>query len=169
MSYKIPFKELEDGEHHFEFEIDDNFFATYSNSEIEKGNLLAKIELIKHSTGLEVFFDIKGTVLSQCDRCLDDLDCSIDYNGKIFFEYGSVTEEISDSLTSLSFSEDSLELDDYIYEFVNISLPIKKTHTNEEGGNSFCNEEMLERLEKITINNKKENDPRWDKLKDLIN
>lgn len=169
IKYKIPFKELEEGKHQFEFRVDDTFFAGFEDSEISGGDLLVDVELVKHSKGLEVTFSIKGVVVSQCDRCLDDLDCNIDYNKTIFFEFASVTEEVTDSLETLSYNEDSLELDAYIYEFINISIPIKKTHTTDKDGNSLCNPEMLERLNNITIENTNTNDPRWDKLKDLIN
>ena len=171
MDYKIPFNGLEDGNHQFKFTVDDKFFAAFEESEITKGNLTVDIDLLKRSTGLEVMFNIEGTVVSQCDRCLDDLDCNIEYKGKIFFEFGSHNEEVSDELVILSSSEDELELENYIYEFINLSLPIKRVHSDDEEGNSLCNPEMLAKLNNVIVHNedKKIDDPRWDKLRDLIN
>ena len=127
--------------------------------------------LVVISTAIYVEDDQAGVVVVKCDRCLDNLDCTIEYKGKIFFEFGSQNEEISDELVMLSQSEDNLELDSYIYEFINLSLPIQKVHPDDEEGYSLCNFDMLEKLNSITVNNedKKIDDPRWDKLKDLIN
>lgn len=171
MDYKIPFKGLDNGSHQFKFNVDDKFFVQFEESDIKQGKLVVDIELIKRSTGLEVFFDISGIVVALCDRCLDDLDCTIKYNGKIFFEFGSQNEEISDELVMLSQSEDNLELDSYIYEFINLSLPIQKFHPDDKDGYSLCNPDMLTKLDNIVVNNddKKIDDPRWDKLRDLIN
>lgn len=171
MDYKIPFKGLENGNHQFKFNVDDKFFAQFDESDINQGKLVVNIDLIKRSTGLEVFVEISGIVVAQCDRCLDNLDCTIEYKGKIFFEFGSQNEEISDELIMLSQSEDNLELDNYIYEFINLSLPIQKFHPDDKDGYSLCNPDMLTKLDNITVNNddKKIDDPRWDKLRDLIN
>ena len=171
MDYKVQFRGLAEGKHHFEYNINDTFFEAFAESEIKKGKLFVEVDLLKRSTGMEVDFKISGFVVIQCDRCLDEFDKEIEYTSKLFFEYGDETEEVSDELIVLSYGENYLNLDKYIYEFINLSLPIQKVHPDDENGNSTCNAEMLEKLDKYIINNKKDeiDDPRWDKLRDLIN
>jgi len=171
MDYKIPFRGLNNGKHQYNYDIDEKFFEFFSESEIAKGKLSVVVDLIKRSTGIESHFEINGTVTVPCDRCLDDMDCSIEFEGKLFFEFGQETEEVSDELVMLAPDVNYLELDVYIYEYINLSLPIQKFHDDDEEGNSLCNAEMLAKLSSMTVNNDddKIDDPRWDKLRDLIN
>jgi uncharacterized metal-binding protein YceD (DUF177 family) len=171
MDYKIPFKGLENGKHQYEFTIDDKFFEEFPEGEINRGSLIAKVELNKRTTGIESFFEISGIVKMPCDRCLDDLDCPVEFQGKLFFEFGHESEEVSDELVMLSPSENYLELDIYIYEYIILSLPIQNIHPNDKNGKSLCNAEMLAKLNSMIVNNDDDeiDDPRWDKLRDLIN
>jgi uncharacterized metal-binding protein YceD (DUF177 family) len=172
VDYKVQFRGLAEGKHHFEYNINDTFFEAFAESEIKKGKLFVIVDLIKRSTGMEVDFNISGFVEIQCDRCLDYFNKGIEYSGKLFFEYGEKTEEVSDELTVLSYGENYLNLDKYIYEFINLSLPIQKIHPDDENGNSTCNAEMLKKLDKYIINNNQKDeidDPRWGKQRDLIN
>lgn len=171
VDYNIPFKGLKDGKHEYEFRVDNTFFETFPESEIEKGSVSVRVELIKRSTGLEADFDLQGSVIVPCDRCLDDLEYPIDYQGKLYFEFGETSEEVTDELIMLSAGENYLELAQYIYEFINLSLPLQKVHGEDENGESLCNQDMLARLGSMTNNNDDDeiDDPRWDRLRDLIN
>jgi uncharacterized metal-binding protein YceD (DUF177 family) len=171
VDYNIPFKGLKDGKHQYEFRIDDKFFEKFPESEIHKGVLTARVELIKRPTGIETFFDIQGIVTVPCDRCLDDMEYPVKYEGKLYFEFGEASEEVTDELVIISGGENYLELAQYIYEFINLSLPLQKMHGLNNEGESLCNQEMLARLGSILSNNDEDeiDDPRWDKLRDLIN
>lgn len=169
MDFNIPFRGLTEGKHDYEFSINDKFFEKFPESEIKQGRLKAKVELMKRSTGLEVYFEIDGKVKVVCDRCLDEYLEPIEYSGTLFFEYGSETIEISDELVMLSAAEDVLDISNYLYEFILLSLPVQRIHPDDENGNSLCNPDMLERLKQLQGKNNDEiDDPRWDKLKDLI-
>jgi len=171
MDYKIPFRGLKEGKHQYEYHIDDRFFDSFSENELKGGDLQVEIELIKRSTGIESTFEISGQVKVACDRCLEDYDCPVSYAGKLFFEFGTESKEISDELIMIAPGEDYLEMDKFIYEFISLSLPFQKFHPNDEKGNSLCNPDMLAKLNNMTVNNNDDeiDDPRWDKLRDLIN
>jgi uncharacterized metal-binding protein YceD (DUF177 family) len=69
-------------------------------------------------------------------------------------------------------NEHELDLMQYFLECICLSLPIKRIHPDDISGNSGCNSEMLNILnahKSSTTGEKSENDPRWDKLKDLLN
>lgn len=170
MDYTIPFRGLKAGKHQYEYRIDDKFFEAFPDGELKHGRLIVNVELIKRSTGLEVEFIISGKVKVTCDRCLDAFLMPVAYQGKLFFEFGQESREVTDELIMLSGADDDLDLSQYIYEYINLSLPLQKIHPDDHEGNSLCNAEMLKRLNNSSNNNDDEiDDPRWDKLRDLIN
>lgn len=171
MDYTIPFRGLKEGKHQYEYSIEDKFFEAFPEGEIREGRLQVGLELIKRSTGLETEFTITGSVKVPCDRCLEEFIYPIEYCGKLFFEFGQESGEVTDELVMLSPADDELDVSQYIYEFINLSLPLQKVHPVDFEGNSLCNQEMINRLNNISNDNNDEekDDPRWDKLKDLIN
>ena len=55
-----------------------------------------------------------------------------------------------------------------IYEFVHLSIPIKKTHPDKKNGDPGCDPEILKLLAtEKEEEDKKEIDPRWDILNNL--
>jgi uncharacterized protein len=171
MDYIIPFKGLNDGKHKYEFVITNAFFELFPESEIKQGKIDVKIELTKRSNGLEAQFTLKGWVSVACDRCLEYFDYPLKHKTHLFFEFGDEPGEISDELVVLSHGDTQLDLAQYLYEFINLALPFQKYHPDGEDGKSKCDPEMVERLNKIKTNHNEDStiDPRWDKLKDLIN
>lgn len=171
MDLKIPFRGLEEGKHEYEFSIDDKFFENFPEGEVKEGRLTAFVELIKRSTGMESTFNISGKVKVPCDRCLEEYLENIEYSGKLFFQYGEETHEISDELIVLSGSEDYLDMAEYINEFIHLSLPFQKSHPDDPDGNTLCDQGLMDRLNELSGNTNTDEieDPRWDKLRDLIN
>ena len=49
----------------------------------------------------------------------------------------------------ISRGESHLHLADWIYEFINLSIPLQKMCTKEEMGGPKCNTEVLEKLRKM--------------------
>ena len=65
----------------------------------------------------------------------------------------------------ISRGESHLHLADWIYEFINLSIPLQKMCPPVEVGGSQCNEEVLDRLLKEENENNKEANPMWKALK----
>jgi uncharacterized protein len=65
--------------------------------------------------------------------------------------------------------EYELDISHYIYEFVHLALPLKRTHPLDKKGNSTCDPVMLQKLSEHVIDIEKKADPRWDELKKLMN
>jgi uncharacterized metal-binding protein YceD (DUF177 family) len=171
METTIPFRGLKQGKHVYNFKIGNTFFEQFPDSEIREGALIAEVTLSRRSSGLEAHFNIQGNVKVTCDRCLDEFYYPVAYNGNLFFEFGDESREVTDELIILSESDNYLDLGKYIFEFINLSLPLQKFHPNDENGKSLCNSEMLDKLEKHRAKNSNNEivDPRWDKLRDLMN
>lgn len=172
MDYTIPINDLKDGKHQYGFDIADNFFDAFPESEVKKCTIHVDVDLIKHGGNIEAFFALSGKVIVVCDRCLDEFEMPIENDGHLFFEQGDEPGEVSDELVMIARNESHLDLQQYIYEFICLAIPSQKYHPEDENGNSACDPEMLKRLNEIKANNTggtQTTDPRWDKLKDLIN
>jgi uncharacterized protein len=169
MKYVIPFAGLKEGRHEFEFDVDDSFFDQFDSSEIKKGKLTVIVILEKNPRILEMSFLITGMIKTVCDRCLDELDLPLQYQGKLFFKFGEESYELTDEIIILSPSEHKIDISQYIYEFIHLALPYRKIHADINGV-SGCNSGMIQKLDTLSNNNTKEkyNNPSWDKLKEII-
>jgi uncharacterized metal-binding protein YceD (DUF177 family) len=166
--YVIPFAGLKEGRHEFEFDVDDSFFDQFDSSEIKKGKMGVNVVLMKNQQVLELSFDIKGLVKTVCDRCLDEFDFPLSYQGKLFFKFGEKSYELTDEIIILSPSEHEINISQFIYEFIHLALPYRRIHPNIDEASS-CNAVMIQKLEEFRTDDiKKANyNPSWDKLKDI--
>jgi uncharacterized metal-binding protein YceD (DUF177 family) len=114
--------------HQFQYEFGDEFFAAYGSGLISKGQFKADVELNKHETFIEATFKITGHANLICDRSLDPFEYPIDFKKKIVFKYGDTDAELSDEIIMIHRDTDTLELGQYIYEFIGLEIPIKKLH-----------------------------------------
>lgn len=171
MDYKIPINDLKEGKHQYGFDVTDGFFDEFPESEVKKCSIHVNVDLTKRSNGVETFFSLEGKATVTCDRCLDEFEMPVEYEGHLFFEQGDEPGEVSDELIVISRNESHLDLKQYIYEFISLAIPCQKYHPEDENGNSGCDPEMIKRLNDIitTETGGQATDPRWDKLKDLIN
>ncbi len=166
--FVIPFRGLGVGNHSFEFRIDEKFFEAIEYSELKNGNVNLKLELTKEERMLVFEFHFEGTVEVTCDRCLDDFDFPVNGNEQLIVKFGEDWEEESDAIVIIPESEHQFDLSQYIYEYINLLLPMQRIHPDNDKGKSTCNAEMLARLGS-TSEKKEDHDPRWDvllKLKD---
>jgi len=169
---QIAFKSLSLGKHNFNFEITDYFFEQYPDSEIQKGNVKFDVEINVDPGLLVLKISLNGKVIVQCDRCLDYFDLAISYSTELFVEIGENNSDLSDvdNKMILSHKETKLNLSKHFYDYIYLSLPYQKIHPDNEKGQSYCNQEMIKKLEDYTsVKETGTTDPRWEKLKNLYN
>ena len=169
--YQIVYQGLSEGVHNFDFDVDNSFFESLEYSDIKKGNLKVNVVLNKKSTFLELAFQIVGNVEIVCDRCLDEYNQAINYEGKLFVKFSGTDNDLAENVICLLPSENELDIAHYIYESINLSIPIKRVHPNNENGDSTCNPEMLKKLENYKADETTDDDnidPRWNDLKNLM-
>ena len=164
--YTIPFRGLKEGKHEFNFVVDSSFFEQFESSEVKKGLVNVRVELTRHLQFLELKFDIQGKITVNCDRCLDPFVTGINHQAMLYIRFGDQTVEQSDDLLILADTEHEVQVDQFIYEYIHLALPIQRFHP-EIDGLSGCNPEMMEKLNAHDTKNASE-DPRWEKLKGLI-
>ena len=122
---------------------------------------------------LEINFKHKGTVNVPCDLTGEFFDLPIKGNLKLVVQFGEEFNNDNDELLILPHGEHQIDLSQYIYEIIALSIPQKRVHPGVKDGT--LKSEALNKLNAIQIkdeeevNKKEENiDPRWDKLKQLL-
>lgn len=158
--------------HHFDFEIGDKFFRQYGSDLIQAGTFDVKVALDKHETFIETEFDINGVAQLTCDRSLETFDYPIKKHHKLMFKFGDTDEELSDEIVMIHRDTATLELGQYIYEFIALAVPMKRLHPrfkDEEEQQEDAEGKIVYSSGADTGSDKKEDDidPRWDILKKL--
>ena len=167
--YAIPFRGLKEGKHEYHFVADNSFFEQFESSEVRKGLVNVQVELTKHNQFLELRFDIHGKITVHCDRCLEPFVTPVSHQAMLYVRFGERTLEQSDDLLILADSEHKIRVDQFIYEYIHLALPIQRIHP-ELDGLSGCDPEMMEKLQEHHADEREDaaEDPRWEKLKGLI-
>ena len=165
-SFVVQFSGLKDGKHDFNFKIDSKFFEENDFWIDITGKLDLELELDKRPNMLILVFKLYGSVTIPCDRCTEPLNLKTDVEQQLYVKFGEETFHETDDIIVIPESEYEINISPYIFEFINLSLPMKKVHKD---GN--CNEEMVNTIEKYTRQeeNNKEIDPRWAALKNIKN
>ncbi|MFI3302157.1 MAG: DUF177 domain-containing protein [Rikenellaceae bacterium] len=148
--YTIEHKALSLGKHNFDFEVGTELFEQYNYSEIKGGSCVVNIDMIYSETMMDMEVKIQGDVIVECDRCLDDCSIDIDFEAplvvKICGEVDQEQQESSDGeVIWLPQNESSLDLSQYIYESIILSLPYQRVHADGD-----CNPEMIERFKIVS-------------------
>jgi uncharacterized protein len=171
--YIIYFSGLKEGNHDYHFDIDKSLFLEYGVDEITDAKVAIDVVLIKKSNHLAFSFEINGIVATFCDRCLSSLNLEIHDSQNLYVNFGEITSDVTDvdDTMILARAEDKIDLAKHFYDYLVLNLPIKKIHPDDEDGNSTCDQEMLKKLEEYQSReaDDEETDPRWDKLKNLLN
>jgi uncharacterized metal-binding protein YceD (DUF177 family) len=168
-SYTILLSGLKEGHHTIDFEIDKEFFEKVEESEVKEGSLIANVEMDKRSSHLDMLIKVSGSVRISCDRCLEMFSQPVYSNNRLLVKFGKSIEEIDPDILSLPPDTCELDLQQQIYEFIILALPIKRVHPPDKNGKSTCDPVMLKKLEELIVEEGNENDPRWDELKKLMN
>ncbi len=159
-------KGLKEGEHSYHFEVNDTFFDEFDISEIKKGNLKIHVILAKQISVITLTFKINGFVNVTCDRCLENFNLKINSSTRLYLKY-SENEVDDDEVIYISENKHSINIAQYIYEFIDFSLPLKRIHPEDNEGKNTCNIEMINKLKKLNSEGSEMIDPRWEELKKL--
>lgn len=152
--------------HQFDFSFGDEFFKEYGQSLMEGGSFKASVTLDKHETFIEANFKIEGKAQLICDRSLEPFDHPMNIDRKIIFKYGEEEKELSDEIVIIPRDKDSLDLGQFMYEFIGLAIPLKKVHPRFQEEEDETTEGKL--VYTSTPNETTGDiDPRWEKLKKL--
>ncbi|TRZ46122.1 YceD family protein [Robertkochia solimangrovi] len=169
--FDIPFVGLKQGKHQFEYQIDKSFFAAFEYTEFNDAKVEVEIELQKGSTMLELFFKAKGSVNVNCDLSNEPFDQKVKGKLHLVVKFGEEYNDENEELLIIPFGEHQINVAQYVYELIVLSVPAKRVHPGIKDGT--LSTEILQKLEEFQPkeDNKKydgDTDPRWDTLKKLL-
>ena len=185
-TYNISLKTIPEGVHKFNYKLDNDYFKKIDSPEVQKGELYVSVVLKKTANMNELTFELDGVVLIPCDRCLDEMEQSISYKGRLFVKFGADFSQEDDEVVIVPETEGGINIAWFLYEFIVLSIPIKHVHLPGK-----CNKTVFGKLKKHLTRNKNEDiddednasldfddddeiqdepetDSRWDGLKNLI-
>lgn len=139
--YRIAFRGLKNGCYDYRFEIGGELFEAYPGSEIRGGACATDVRMERGETQLTLDVAIRGEVVVACDRCLEDCRMPIDYEGRLLVRISDEQGEYDGEVMWISPAEDELDLTQYLYESILLSLPYQRVHAEGE-----CDPEMLSRF-----------------------
>lgn len=145
-TYTLKFKGLSIGTHHFEYTVNDDFFAAFEGSEVSKGDLEVAVDVLRQASMLTLDFRIQGDVEVPCDRCLGEFRMPVSYEGTLQVKFAEDPPESDGDIVWLHPVEGELNLAQYIYESILLSLPYQRIHPLDKNGNPTCDPEMLKRF-----------------------
>lgn len=170
--YTIQFVGLKQGEHYFEYRIDNTFFNHFEYDEFNDANLEVKVVLNKKTTLLELHFIASGTVNINCDLTNEPYNQVIENDFNLVVKFGSEYNDDNEEILIIPHAEYEINISQYIYELIVLSVPHKRVHPGVIDGS--LNSEILNKLEELSPKNLEEKadneeiDPRWNTLKKLL-
>lgn len=173
--FEIAFVGLKPGDHNFSYQIDDKFFSTYGEQEFTDCKATVNLKLEKNNGFMMLHFDVGGTLNTICDRCGNPLQLQLWDEFKVMVKMVDDPETMNEQeedpdVFYISRGESHLHVDEWIYEFINLSIPFQKTCGEDEKGSSKCNQEVLDKLKQMEDDVKTDANPIWkglDKFKNL--
>jgi uncharacterized metal-binding protein YceD (DUF177 family) len=152
--FDIAFVGLKPGEHVFQYEIRDKFFADYDQQDFSNVEATVRLNLDKKTGFFLLKFDIGGKLEVVCDRCGNKLPMNLWDEFKVVVKLVENPDEMNDQeedpdVYYIDRNESHLHLSDWIYEFINLSIPMTRMCMEEEIGGPFCNKEVLEKLKNM--------------------
>lgn len=169
-NYIIPFVGLSIGSHRFEYQIRNEFFEFFEYKEFNSADINVVLDFNKRSSHFDLNFKFEGKVNVNCDVTDEEFDLPIEGSLRLIVNEGEEFNDDNPEILILPHGEYELNVAQYVYEMIILSQPLKKVHPGIEDGT--LNSEVYNKLEELrpkgSIEEKENDDPRWDKLKDLL-
>lgn len=173
--YNIDIYGLKNGPHEYQLSFDDSLFEKVEEGLVETGNGEVKITIDKKETMMTFSFEIDGQIELTCDRSNEKFDHSIGINESLIVKYGEEYDDSNDDLLIIPNGQQTINVEDLIYQYVTLAVPMKKLHPrfedeedDEEGYELVYTSEDTEE-ENTTEEENETIDPRWEMLKKLKN
>ena len=124
--FVIKFAGLKEGSHKFNFKIDTKFFEGFDYFDFKSAELETKLELEKQETILNLMFKTKGDILVPCDLSMENFKMPVLTNFSLTIKFGEIYCDESDEILILPHGSHQIDISQYIYEMVVLSVPLKK-------------------------------------------
>ena len=168
----IPFVGLKLGKHHFDYRIGETFFEHFEYDDFNAVNVNVDMIFDKKASFFELDFSVKGFVNVNCDVTNESYNQDLKGDFHLVVKFGQEYNDENEEVLILPHGEYEINIAQYIYELIVLSVPIKRIHPGVEDGS--LKSDILDKLEELSPGGeqKKESnediDPRWNTLKNLL-
>ena len=166
-TFTIPLAGLPFGHTDYQYVINDSFFEDRDYSEVKKGVVSLHLGVEKMETMFVLTLKFEGKVVLQCDRCGDDYEQAVEDTAEVYLKYGAEKDDEDEDVIIITKDDSEFDISDLVYEYIILSLPIRRTHDDE----SLCNQEVLAKLHNFSQseaeNEDDEENPWKQMMKDL--
>jgi uncharacterized metal-binding protein YceD (DUF177 family) len=126
--YDIGIYGLKDKQYVYNFESGREFFEALEQELIENGHFTTHLTIDKSTTMLILNFSIAGVVELVCDRSLEVFEEPIDLTEKLILKFGDHDEILAEDIELIRHETVKINVAQYIFDFIALSLPMKKLH-----------------------------------------
>ena len=152
--FDIAFVGLKPGLHSFEYEIDDRFFEEFGPQDFNNVKVHVGLQLEKNTGFMMLKFEVGGTVDVQCDRCGNRLPLELWDDFEVLVKLTDNAEQMNEEeedpdVFYIARTESHLNVKSWLFEFINLSIPMHKMCKESDMGGPYCNKEVLARLAKM--------------------
>ena len=142
--YEIAFVGLKPGVHEFNYRINDKFFKEYQEQDFKNVEANVRLLLEKNNSFMILRFQVGGKAEVICDRCSNELPLQLFEDFTVTVKMVDDPELMNDQeedpdVYYISRGESHVDVKDWIYEFVNLSIPMQKTCDYENMDGPYCN------------------------------
>ena len=143
--YIIDAQTLQQQNFEFDLEVGMELFETMEMTDITGADYKFRVVGTRlTSNKLEIEIDGEGSVVTQCDRCLDDVTLETEAAGVMVVYFGDEAKPFDGEEVTLQ-RGDELSIAQFVYDSIMLDLPIVRAHNPED-----CNPEMLARISGVT-------------------
>jgi uncharacterized metal-binding protein YceD (DUF177 family) len=164
--FEIAFVGLKPGVHEFKYRIDDRFFEEYNEQDFRNPDANVRLLLEKSNGFMILRFEIGGKAEVTCDRCSNNLPIQLFDDFKVMIKMTDdpalMNEQEEDpDVYYISRGESHIDVKDWIYEFINLSIPMQKTCEYENMDGPHCNPAAREMLKNMRPDESVGTNPIW--------
>ena len=155
-AFEIAFVGLKPGIHELNYKVGEKFFAERGTEEFTNCEADIKLLLDKKNSFMLLKFEVIGKSDVTCDRCGNPLKIDLWDEFNMLVKLVDNPEEMNSQeedpdVFYIPRTESHIDVGNWIYEFVLLSMPMQKMCPVEEIGGPQCNNEVLEKLRKMEV------------------
>ena len=144
--FSIPFQGLKNGIHQFEYQIDSSFFSNFEDSALTNAQFDIYLELEREVNMLVLHFKFTGTMVTECDRCLENINMPMEGAQQLMVKFSEEEKEEEDDVVYIHPKANELNITTYIYELVHLGIPFRKVKPECEENPKDCPTNFLDNL-----------------------
>ena len=170
--FDISFIGLKEGKHRFEYRIEKAFFDFFEYEEFFNSDVVVDLCFHKKASLFELSFAFDGWTEVACDVSNELFHQQVDATLDLVVKFGDSFNDENEEILVIPHGEFKINVAQYIYEAIVLSMPLKKIHPGLNDGSLKTDVlKKLKEFEPTDIEDKNSNseiDPRWEKLKEIL-